>query len=85
MKTIWIMNHYATTPSNGPLPRHYYLAKRFVKCGYKVIIFASNQLHATGTEVTIEKGKYAAVDENGIKFVFLKNYVYICTGKLKTK
>lgn len=79
-KTIWIMNHYATTPSNGPLPRHYYLAKRFMKAGYKVIIFASNQLHATGTEVEVKKGKYAEIDENGVKFLFLKTIRYHGNG-----
>lgn len=79
-KTIWILNHYATTPSNGPLPRHYYLAKRFIKNGYNVVIFASNQLHATNSEVRIKKGKYQEVDENGVKFVFLKTFRYKGNG-----
>ncbi len=74
------MNHYATSPNNGPLPRHYYLAKRFKEYGYKVCIFASNQLHATDTEVSTGKEKYAEVEENGIKFFFLKTMKYKGNG-----
>ena len=80
MKTIWIMNHYATMPSNGPLPRHYYLATRFKNKGYKVIIFASNQLHSTGTEVEIKKGSFVRQEENGIVFLFLKTLKYKGNG-----
>ena len=80
-KTIWIMNHYATTPENGPLPRHYYLAKRFAKQGYRVIIFASNQLHATGTEVEVKKGRFTeVVEDEDIIFAFLKTYRYKGNG-----
>ncbi|MCR5185113.1 MAG: glycosyltransferase family 4 protein [Bacilli bacterium] len=80
-KTIWIMNHYATTPDNGPLPRHYYLAKRFAKEGYRVIIFASNQLHATGTEVAVKKGHFTEVNvDDDIIFAFLKTYRYKGNG-----
>ncbi len=79
-KTIWILNHYATTPSNGPLPRHYYLAKRFMKAGYNVSIFASNQLHATDNEVSIRKGFFREITENGVRFIFVKTIRYHGNG-----
>ncbi len=42
IKTIWIINHFATTPDAPGGTRHYDFATEMAKRGYEVTIFASN-------------------------------------------
>ena len=45
MKTIWIINQYASTLHTGIGGRHYYLARELAKLGYKVYLIASSYTH----------------------------------------
>lgn len=74
MKKIWIFNHYATTPSEGGITRHYDFAKELVNRGYNVTIFASAYNHSTQKSVLYEDvGKNVTI-ENGITFVWINTY-----------
>lgn len=45
MKTIWMINQYATTPATGIGGRHHYLARELAKEGYKVYVIAASWHH----------------------------------------
>ena len=45
MKTVWIINQYASTPEVGMGGRSYYLAKSLAKKGFKVFLVASSANH----------------------------------------
>jgi hypothetical protein len=44
-KNIWIINEYAGSPYHGMEFRHCYLAREFIKLGYKVNIISSSFSH----------------------------------------
>ena len=79
MKRVWIFNHDACSPSTGPMLRHYNFAKYLSRMGYKVTVFASNRIHATG-EVIPVKGKYERFDEDGADFIRVKTTPYKGNG-----
>ena len=45
MKTVFIINQYASTPNYGYGGRHYYLAQKLAKKGYRVYLIASASHH----------------------------------------
>ena len=79
---IWIMNHYANMPCNGPSLRHFYFAKWLKAYGWTPIVFASNVLHLNNKEIVITKGKYEYKVEQSekIPFVYVKTSPYRGNG-----
>ena len=80
-KTIWVINQTAGKPDSGWGERHYFLAKYWIKKGYKVVIISGsynhlfiNQPKVSHQTCTIEKV------EEGIKFCWVKTPVYFDGG-----
>lgn len=71
-KTIWIMNHYATTFFFDGAGRHYSFAKYLQLKGYNPIIICANVRHNLPGVVEIDKGLYTEKVKDGITFVFVK-------------
>jgi len=78
MKSIWIINHYAITPEYPGGTRHYEIALRLSKMGYKVVVFASSVLHQNSTNSIITyKQKYKLLDVNtNFKFIWIQTLTY---------
>ncbi len=80
-KTIWVINQTAGKPDSGWGERHYFLAKYWIKKGYKVVIISGsynhlfiNQPKVSHQTCTIEKV------EEGITFCWVKTPVYFDGG-----
>mgnify|MGYP003217255957 CR=1 FL=1 len=79
---IWIMNHYANMPGEGPSLRHFYFAKWLKVYGWNPTIFASNVSHFNKNEVAIVDGRYTYKKESSekIPFVYVKTSPYSGNG-----
>lgn len=86
-KSIWIINHYALTPSQGGLCRHYYFARELLKRGYKVRIFSSSAIHNTSINMIDEgdKSLFKDVDNDGITYTYIKSSAYKGNGISRIK
>jgi glycosyltransferase involved in cell wall biosynthesis len=76
---IWIFNHYAISPGSSGITRDYDLAKRLIKHGHKVTIFASSFDHRTRKEkyFTSKTKEYIKEEFNdGIRYVWVKTTPY---------
>lgn len=75
MKTIWIVNQYATFPYRGVTCRHFMLARELAKQGYSVTIIAGS-----GHYFHNKRPEYTGLNNSEIiedvKFVWLKTPVY---------
>ena len=80
-KTVWIINHYALTPSQGGLCRHYYFAKELQKRGWNVRIFTSGAIHNTDINM-IGKGEpfFKDTEYEGVHYTYLKSGSYRGNG-----
>ena len=75
---IWIFNHYAVGPNSSGGTRHFDLAKKLVKMGHSVTIFASSfnhqmlkEEHLSGTKSLYKESVYEDVE-----FVWIKTTEY---------
>lgn len=57
-KTVWIINHYASTPQTGFAGRHYYLGQELAKLGYKVYVIAASYTHILREPIKFENDFY---------------------------
>lgn len=85
MKTIWIMNHYATDTFFDRGGRHYYFAKYLIKKGYDVTIFCASTVHNTDKNVDIGEKRYKEDKVDGISYVFVKTPSYQGNGISRIK
>jgi glycosyltransferase involved in cell wall biosynthesis len=76
VKTIFIVNQYASTPSTGMGGRHYYLAKELAKQGHTVYLIAASYTHLL-REPPTTKDEYKIEDVAGFKFVWVKVPKYV--------
>lgn len=86
-KTIWIINHYALTPAQGGLSRHFFFARELQKRGYNVRIFSSSTIHNTDINM-IEKNEkcfFKDVDYEGVHYTYLKSSSYKGNGLARIK
>ena len=74
---IWILNHYATPPDTPGSTRHFEFARKFVKQGHQVSIFASGFSHRTRREERLERNE-ACRRENidGVEFIWIRTVPY---------
>lgn len=81
-KTVWIINHYALTPAQGGLCRHYYFAKELAGRGYRVRIFTSSVIHNTDINMIGkgDKGFFKDVEYDGVTYTYLKSSPYKGNG-----
>lgn len=75
MKSIWIINQYATSPSHGPAGRHFRFGKELARHGYKVVIVAGSghYFHRERPELT---GSESLENIEGVDFIWLKTPHY---------
>lgn len=74
MPNIWILNHYANTPYDKGITRHYELSHELVKRGYSVTIFTSAYNHFTKNDMIEDGGMVTEKNINGIEYVWIKTY-----------
>lgn len=85
-KTIWIINHYALTPAQGGLCRHYYFAKELQKRGWNVRIFTSSAIHNTDINmIAADEPFFKDVDYEGVHYTYLKSSNYRGNGLARIK
>lgn len=75
MKTIWIINQYASTPDTGYGGRNFYLAEQLAKQGYKVYVIASTANHLLHTKPHVS-GDVTFESINGFTFVWMRMPTY---------
>lgn len=78
MKTVWIINHYATPPSFGGLTRHHFLAKN-ISNTYSVKIIAASAIHNSKINMINDKSKYLESNIDGV------DYIHVRTRQYKSK
>ena len=76
MKTVWIINQYASTPDHGYAGRHYYLGKELAEKGYSVYLIASATHHLLREKVIMEKS-FKVEDHDGLKVVWVNMPEYM--------
>jgi len=75
-KNILIINEYAGSLDYGMSFRHYYLAKEFVKLGYKPTIVTASYSHFLKKFPNMENKTYKTEDIEGIKYLWVKVMKY---------
>ena len=78
MRTIWIINHYATTEYDWQSGRPYCFAKYLSQMGHNVVVFCASSIHSTGEQyIDLENNLFKSiVSECGATFVFVKARSY---------
>lgn len=86
-KTVWILNHYATSMIYDKGGRHYWFAKYLKKSGYEPVIFCANIFHSESDKevVSVDLYKELRDEEYDIPFVFVKTTPYQGNGKSRIK
>ncbi|WP_263368594.1 glycosyltransferase family 4 protein [Edaphobacter bradus] len=70
---VWLVNHYALTPSEPGGTRHYALARYLIRSGHDVTIIASSFNHATRRQRSCISGKLCAFEQyNEVPFLWLR-------------
>lgn len=59
MKSIWMMNHYATQLFHDKAGRHYWFAKELNKRGYDVSVFCATTI--LNSDESIDTGNHVKV------------------------
>ncbi len=75
-KHIWIINDYAGSPQYGMTFRHYYLAKEFVRQGFKATIISASYSHFFKNFPDMQGKKYKKEQIDGIEFLWVKTIKY---------
>lgn len=65
--------------------RHYYFAKELIKRGYKVTVFAANEVHFNDHSVDTGNKKYVEKNDEGAPFVFIETTKYKGNGLSRVK
>jgi glycosyltransferase involved in cell wall biosynthesis len=82
MKTVWIVNQYATAPSRGAMCRHFMLARELVKHDYEVNIIAGSG-HYFHYEKPLKTDANKLETIEGVGFAWIKTPDYTQTQNLK--
>ena len=81
MKSIWIINHYATNMAKNKNGRHYNFAKLLQEKGYDVKVIAASTFHNSKDSFTIpEKSRFIVDQSSGVPFIFIKTPQYSSNG-----
>lgn len=73
---IWIINHFAYLPEDGPHTRHFTMGKYLARLGYEPTVFAANELHGTGRTIKTGRDLYAEKHKDNVKFLYVKSHHY---------
>ena len=82
IKTIWIINQYASTPETSMGGRHYYLAKELSKRGYSVYVVAASYTHLL-REPPLCKSELNIEQVSGFNFVWVRVSKYSNAHSIK--
>lgn len=77
MKTIWLINQYASTPETGIGGRHHHLARELAGRGHRVYLIAASWHHVLRDEGKTDKVPFVE-DVDGYHFVRLDTVKYNC-------
>lgn len=77
---IWIISHFAGTPSLGMVYRPFYLGKHFYQMGEITRVFASSFSHVRNVNPSI-KGLYSNETIEGVKYTWIRNIKYDPSNK----
>jgi len=79
---IWIVNHYAMTPSLPGITRHFDFAKELTSRGHKVTVFASSYHHSKQSETKEYQDNQKIYMEKveGVDYVWVKTTPYKDNG-----
>ena len=75
MRTVWIVNQYASTPETGIGGRHYYFAQELARMGYKVYLIASSSSHLLHDKPE-QSGEITFEPVAGFTFVWINMPLY---------
>lgn len=76
---IWLINHYAGSPSHGMEYRPYYMALEWKRIGHEVTIIAASQAHLRSKQPYVT-GNMTEEVIDGIRYVWLKTPCYSGNG-----
>ncbi|MDP6361099.1 MAG: glycosyltransferase family 4 protein [Planctomycetota bacterium] len=77
---IWLINHYAISPSQAGGTRHYALCRELVSRGHKVTIIASSVDYITREECHLTPGQKLKLEEKeGVVFLWIRTPAYKTT------
>lgn len=82
---ILLINHYAGSPSHGMEFRPYYLAREWVKAGYKVRIVAGGYSHIRAKQPEGIVGTHANEQIDGIEYCWYRTPTYKGNGVGRVK
>src|SRR5690606_253620 len=72
VKTIFLINQYASTPETGMGGRHYYLAEELAKQGHQVFLVAGSYSHLLRKPPHIQQEFEIEEKTENMKFVWVK-------------
>jgi glycosyltransferase involved in cell wall biosynthesis len=78
-ETILLINHYAGSPRDGMEFRPYYLARHWVRMGYRVVIAAASFSHVRRTNPRM-RGSEQRETIDGITYIWLRTPMYRGNG-----
>lgn len=84
MKTVWIMNHYASEMFFNKGGRHYWFAKYLKREGYSPVVFGCNAKHNGDRKQYLELNRLwreQTAEEIQVPFVFVQGRTYQGNGK----
>lgn len=76
VKKVWILNHYAGTPSVTTKLRHFNFAKYLMEAGYEPMVFASSAIHNSNKNLITDHQRYIFDDKEGVPFIYIKTRIY---------
>ena len=76
MRTVWILNHYATSRHG----RHYKLAYYLARRGHLVTIFAASTVHGTERNLIIGKAPYTLEEDGPVPSILIRARDYSGNG-----
>jgi len=75
MKTIWIVDHYASEPKYGGIARQYDFAVELGSRGYNVVVISSAYSHFSHSYIS-EDDMFISKPEKNVSFVYLRTTPY---------
>jgi glycosyltransferase involved in cell wall biosynthesis len=73
---LWLINHYASPPSEAGGTRHHALGKELTKRGHRVAIIAGNLNHFSKQQLATGNGTYLPLEEEGVRYLRIRVPAY---------
>lgn len=78
--TIFMLNQYAVQPQYGGGRRYHDWAKYLIQKGYNVYIICSGTFHKSNTQMLSENEDYKIIEDEGVKYTYVKTSLYSGNG-----